>query len=131
MMTPRKRKSRVIEAAARLIRNDSRQLETFGDYYPLSSTMSSEQSADFLRESLSIFWKNLVQGNETALQEAAIGQAIVQAARPRSIHSPLQLGLGIQLHQFSSRFLIKTLHAFGFCCSYGDVLRFSWSAAKQ
>ena len=50
---------------------------------------------------------------------AAIGQAIMQAARPRVLLAPLQFGLGVQMHHhFASRFLIDSLHKHGFCCSY-------------
>ena len=38
---------------------------------------------------------------------AAIGQAIMQAARPRVLLAPLQFGLGVQMHHhFASRFLM-------------------------
>ncbi len=56
-------------------------------------------------------------------------QAIMQATRPRAILSPLQLGLGVQLHHhFASKFLIETLHKHGFSCSY-KVIKFERSAA--
>ena len=46
----------------------------------------------------------------------------MQAARPRVLLAPLQIGLGVQLHHhYSSRFLIDTLHKHGFCCSYNEV----------
>ena len=42
-----------------------------------------------------------------------------QAARPRVLLAPLQIGLYVQLHHhFASRFLIDSLHRLGFCCSY-------------
>lgn len=48
---------------------------------------------------------------------ASIGQAIMQAARPRVLLAPLQVGLGVQLHHhFASHFLIDSLHNYGFCC---------------
>jgi len=38
---------------------------------------------------------------------ASIGQAMMQAARPRVLLAPLQIGLGVQLHHhFSSHFLL-------------------------
>ncbi len=53
---------------------------------------------------------------------ATIGQAILQAARPCVILSPLQLGLGVQLHHhFASKYLIDILHTHGFSCSYIEV----------
>ena len=61
---------------------------------------------------------------------ASIGQAIMQAVRPKAIIGPLQIGLGVQMHkQFGSRFLIDSLHSHGFCSSYSEVQKFERSAA--
>ena len=69
-------------------------------------------------------------GKNVDVKMAAIGQAIIQATRPRVILSPLQLGLGVQLHHhFASKFLIDTLHKHGFCCSYSEVKQFERSAS--
>ncbi len=52
-----------------------------------------------------------VRKNNGQKKIASIGQAVMQATRPRVILTPLQLGLGVQLHHhFGSRFLIGTLH---------------------
>ena len=54
----------------------------------------------------------------------------MQAARPRVLLAPLQVGLAVQLHHhFSSRFLIDSLHKHGFCSSYREVARFEQNAA--
>ena len=61
---------------------------------------------------------------------AAVGHAIAQAVRPRSIVAPLQIGLAIQAHHvFRSRFLVDVLHAMGFASSYREVVRFEKNAA--
>ena len=61
---------------------------------------------------------------------ASIGQAIMQAARPRVLLAPLQFGLGVQMHHhFGSRFLIDALHCHGFCCAYNEVQQFEGNAA--
>ena len=57
---------------------------------------------------------------------------MMQAARPRTLISPLQLGLGVMLHhQSCSRFVIDIMNAMGFCCSYSEVQRFEASAASS
>ena len=44
------------------------------------------------------------------IKMASVGQAIIQAARPRVLILPLEIGLAIQLHcHFASKFLIDTL----------------------
>ena len=61
---------------------------------------------------------------------AAVGQAIMQAARPRAIIAPLQLGLGLQMHHhFASKFLIETLNNLGFSSSYSEVMLYERNAA--
>ena len=61
---------------------------------------------------------------------ASIGQAIMQAARPRVLLAPLQFGLGVQMHyHFGSRFLIDALHCHGFSCAYNEVQQFERNAA--
>ena len=45
-------------------------------------------------------------GKELEIKIASIGQAIMQEDRPRVLFAPLQVALGVQLHQH------------GFCCSY-------------
>ena len=55
---------------------------------------------------------------------------MMQAARPRVLLAPLQVGVAVQLHHhFASRFLIDSLHRHGFCCSYQEVQKFGQNAA--
>ena len=69
-------------------------------------------------------------GVKKDIKVAAIGQAIVQATKPTKIISPLQIGLGIQIHLlFRSRFLIDTLNRLGFCSSYRGIEEFERNAA--
>ena len=47
----------------------------------------------------------------------------MQAARPRKILSPLQIGLAVQMHHhYCSRHFIYTLNKIRFCSSYNKVL---------
>ena len=101
------------------------------EFYPQCNDMESAQQANlFLPESLRMFLKSLFVGTGTSVKIASIGQAMLQATRPRAILAPLQLGLGVQLlHHFASRFLVDTLHKHGFACSYNEVTMFERSAA--
>ena len=72
----------------------------------------------------------LIVGKGAKMKIASIGQAIMQAARPRVLLAPLQFGLGVQMHHhFGSRFLIEALHCHGFCCAYNEVQQFEGNAA--
>ena len=54
----------------------------------------------------------------------------MQAIRPRVLTTPLQFGLAVQLHhKYSSKLLIDTLHALGYCSSYNAVRNFEYCAA--
>ena len=96
-------------------------MKTSHTVYP-ACDVGSEDSINFLPESLSVLLTGLITGNGVSAKNASIGQAVMQATRPRIIFTPLQFGLGVQLHHhFGSRFLIDTLHQHGFCCSYNEV----------
>ena len=67
---------------------------------------------------------------DTRRKQASIGQAIVQAVRPRAVLAPLQLGLAVRMHHhLRSRFLIDNLAEMGDCSSYSEVQRFEENAA--
>ena len=74
--------------------------------------------------------QQLFIGKDTCRKQANIGQAIVQAVRPRAVLAPLQLGFAVQMHHhFRSRFLIDNLAAMDYCSSYLEVQRFEENAA--
>ena len=61
---------------------------------------------------------------------AAIGQCIMQCARPVSLMMPFSLFLGVHLHsRFGSRYLGEKLSQFGFCKGYHEVLRYEKNVA--
>jgi len=79
---------------------------------------SAEKGVDFLQETLKSFLRKLCVGKSTDSEvrlKDSIGQAIMQAVRPRILIAPLQLGLGVQLHHHvGSRHLIETLYNLAF-----------------
>ena len=109
-----KEKMRIIETAAKLIREDIKAVKTSNSVYPGFENLGSDVCINFLPESLRLFLTGLIIRKENQMKIASIGQAIMQAARPRVLLVPLQVGLGVQLHhQYASRFLIDTLHQHG------------------
>ena len=67
--------------------------------YPDCDQMSStDEAMAFLPESLRTFLEQLFVGKNIDKKVASIGQAIMQAVRPRVLVTPLQLGLGVQMH---------------------------------
>jgi hypothetical protein len=125
-------KIRLIVTAGKLIRNDAKLLEFSHLVYPTTEDMSSIDSAtQYLPQSLLVLLQTII-GKTHTKKVASIGHAIVQAARPRVVVAPLQLGLAVQMHHhFGSRFLIDSLYQHGFCSSYSEVQRYEHSAATS
>lgn len=99
--------------------------------YPNPEDLSSpEKQLSLLPKSLLEFLMGIIQSKNRDLKLVGIGQAIVQAARPRAIIAPVQIGLAVQMsHHFKSKHLIQTLNRFGFCSPYTEVQNFKLSAA--
>lgn len=128
---PEAEKIRIIEAAAKMIKSDIKQGEPDQSCYPLAEDLSNiDDAVSVLPESLRIFLRTVMSGQNKELKMASIGQALMQAARPRLQVSPLQFGTGVLLHHhFGSRFLIDFLHRLGLCSSYPEVQQFGRSSA--
>ena len=122
---------RIVEAAAKLVKSEIMSRDVSTENFPESGEMSSVDTAlEFVPALLQTFLKTLFFGKDVNLKLASLGQAIVQATRPRAVIAPLQLGLGIQMHHhFALKFLIDTLHSHGFCSSYSTVQKYERSAA--
>ena len=123
-------KTKIIKAAANLIKSDFKKIDAKSENYPSNVEMSSIRSAlDFVPDLLELFLRTLFVGKDVDLKVASIDQAIMQAVRPRVLLAPLQLGVGNQLHHhFGSKLLIDSLHAHGFCSSYATVLQYERNA---
>jgi hypothetical protein len=128
---PEDEKLDIIKTAAKLIVSDVKSMKTPSDSYPSSDNWSSIDCAvDYIPSTLQTLLRSMFAGKDVDLKLASIGQAIVQAIRPRAILAPLQLALGVQLHHhFASRFLVDTLKEHGFSCSYAEVKTYERSAA--
>ena len=128
---PEREKMTIITTAAKLIQSDIKNIVTDHTSYPdLSPSLNTKQCLDFLPESMKKFLDVLITSKSADLKKASIGQAIMQASRPRVLQAPLLTGLGVQLHHhYGSRFLIDSLHKHGFTCSYNEVQCFERNAA--
>ena len=82
-------------------------LDTVNDVYaPYHEMQDIDVGLDFIPLHLQLFLFELFGGKEKQVKVAFIGQAIMQAIRPRVLLVPMQVGLGVQLHhQYASRFL--------------------------
>ncbi|XP_071165969.1 uncharacterized protein [Mytilus edulis] len=130
-LNPDDEKRALIRAAAKLIKSDIRSVDTTKSIYPTPANIASvDNNLSYLPESLLLFLSNIFSEIDPSVKIASIGQAVMQASRPRALITPLQLGLGVQVHHnFASRFLVSTLNSLGFCSSYYEVQKFESSAA--
>ena len=55
---------------------------------------------------------------------AAMGQTVMQAARPRGSIMPLQLAVAVELDRLGNSQLLEMLSTLGFCVSYDEVVRY-------
>ena len=96
---PDMEKIHLIKKAAKLIRNDIKSVGTSKEHYPPSCEIESqEKSYNFLPIYVNVFLEGIIMGKDVNLKRASIGQVIWQAARPRVLLAPLQIGLDVQLH---------------------------------
>ena len=100
------------------------------DEYPLSSDYDNiKRAKEWLPSLLNVFMEHVV-GSE--LKQVAVSQAIVQAARPKSVISPILFGLGVSVdHSFGSKWLLDSLSRFGFSVSYDEVNLYKQSVVQS
>ena len=100
------KKKRIVETAAKLILNDIKSFPINKEMYPDPNTLSSVMANhECFPDSLRTFMDTLCKGKNSVIKVSSIGQAIMQAVRPKVFISPLQIGLGIQLHHhFTSKY---------------------------
>ena len=83
---------RLIKTAAELIKSDVKSVEQSIDMYPCTTEMSStEEAMSFLPESLKLLFQRFFVGRDADKKVGSLGQAIMQAIRPRVLLAPLQM----------------------------------------
>ncbi len=93
---------KLVDTAAKLIREDIKAVETSHTVYPSYDELGSDECINFLPQTLRSLLEGLIKGRGAQTKIASIGQAIMQAARPWVLLAPLQVGLGVQLHHHAS-----------------------------
>ena len=110
--------------AAKLIMAEIREKKYDTSSYPKTTDIHNT-TGDWICKLLKAFLEVLVRSD---LRQNSIGQAIVQAAKPRSTIMPVPFGFSVELdHVFGSSWLLDELYQPGFCSSYTEVTRFKES----
>ena len=63
--------------------------------YPACEELGSDEAINFLPETLRVLLEKVIARKGVKTNISSIGQAIMQAARPRVLLAPLQVGLGV------------------------------------
>lgn len=94
-------KTRFIQTVAHLSRNDIKSVPTRSEEYLKPEDISElEHNIVFVPMSLILFLRHIFSENNADLKSALLGQAIMQAARPRVLLAPLQIGFAVQMHHY-------------------------------
>lgn len=77
---PQVERSRIVKAAAKLIKSEIKSIDASSDNYPASSEMSSiKEALEYVPGLLQVFLNALLFGKDVRLKVASLGQAIMQA----------------------------------------------------
>ena len=119
---------KIIKTAAKLIIENIRSVKFENEFYPAKEPMGNvTANKEWLPPYLGIIMSYLVP-----LKQANLGQATIQAARPKSCLARILLGIGVDVdHVLGSRWLLDYLSRFGFSVSYDEIKRFKQSVLKN
>ena len=117
---------RVVKQAAQIILGQIRSTKFNVEVYPSHEQISNiGLGKGWLPTYLKVFMESLVKKD---LKQVSIGQAIVNAVKPRSSIAPIMFGLGIEADKvFGSRWLLTELNRLGFSISHDEATRYKQS----
>ena len=113
----------LMQTPGQLILSEIKAMPNARTYYPsFRDDHSLCEQIQYLPPSLQNLLREIFKNKYGEMRVASLGQAIIQAARPRTVMAPLHLGLAVQVHhRFGSRVLVETLHRLGLCVPYNEV----------
>ena len=124
-------KKEIVQLAAALIKADVGDMIDDRTHYPDISTLNDvEAQLDYVPFLLRHFLGNIFKNRKTDMKItiAAIGQAIMQQQRPRSLMSPMQFALTMKVYDDCPG-LLNDLFKNGFCLSEDEAKLFKVCAA--
>ena len=101
-------KHSIINAAARIIRDDILKIETSMESYPTSEEIkAAEHKNPWIPESLTWLMKHLISSE---IKRTSLIQCLVQSVRPRSVIAPIPFSVGVSVDKsFGSKWLVNFL----------------------
>ena len=117
-------KTSVIRAAAKIIKEEIREMNFTTDHYPTVHDLKENEK--WVPDSLLMLMEFLVP---TKLKQLSLSQCIVQAARPRTVIAPIPFGVALNIERSTGcRQLLTHFSRLGFSVSFDEVQRFKQSA---
>ena len=126
-------KKEIIQTASALIKAEIDDIQEDRTYYPDISDISDiEMQLNYVPFLLRHFLGNIFKSRMTDMKItiAALGQAIMQQQRPRSLMAPMQFALTMRVYDECPG-LLSNLFKNGFCLSEDEAKLFKASAAKN
>ena len=123
-------KRRIVLAAAKIIKEDIREMNYDKSFYPDEISIADPQEGKkWIPKSLNVFLENMIESEK---KQNSIGQCLVSAVRPRSAILPVPFGVGVEMdHIFGSRWNTSQLYDLGFSISYDEVNRYKQSVLQS
>ena len=121
---------RIVTAAAKIIKAEIRERKYDSNSYPTTDDIANDvRNKKWIPHHLQTLLSIIVPSE---LKQTSIGHCILQAARPRSVITPILFGLGVEVdHVFGSKWLINELSRLGFSISYSEVTRYKQSVIQS
>jgi hypothetical protein len=113
----------LVRKAAMLILAEIRETNHDRNYYPSTDDIKAD-GLSFLPNLLKLFTGYIIRDS---MKQAGVGQAIVQAAKPRGCIMPLIFGVGVQMERAGNRQLQDEFSKLGFSVSSQETRRFKYS----
>ena len=125
-----KESERIVETAAKLIKDSIREATYDTDFYPSDCDIQNKGlMSDWVPSLLKIFLSKLVCDD---VKKISLGHCIVQASRPRSVIAPVLFGVGVSVdHKVGATGLLQMLSRLGLSVSPDEIIRFKQSVVQM
>ena len=112
-------KTKIINTAVKLIKNDISLLDIDRSVYPsITEMIDPDRQLELVRESMKLLLRPLLKPD---IKVSIWEQNLIRCSRPRSGLVPLPLRFALQLdHRFGSKWILNKLHSLGLCESYNE-----------
>jgi len=118
---------KLVQKAAKLIMAEIREMQCNHDFYPTANDINSD-GLEFLPPLLVSFLKRIIH---SPLKQAALGQGIMQAARPNGCLMPLLFGVGVDLDACGLQQVHMKLARLGFSLSCDEIRWYKQSVMQS